>query len=215
LGKMKKKNYKKRSIRDEIFYKIHTIDATRKNRILASERLYEFSKKWEVVFFCMNILAILFLISSILILSNSRTMIFISGFFSMYTIITQYYYNNLNYRERGLKFHYLELDLEEQILQLKQLLRQKIQNKELEKEYKHIMNNYLYSLKGYENHEAIDNEKRENSKKNKKYGKGKIAWTSDNIFYYGNIIVIIVFILMYLCNIIMNSWEDIIKLLGV
>ena len=57
-----KKNYNERTIRDEIGYKIKTIDATRHNRIFASKRLYRYSQRWEVVFFSMNILAVIFLI---------------------------------------------------------------------------------------------------------------------------------------------------------
>ena len=54
-----KKNYNERTIRDEIGYKIKTIDATRHNRIFASKRLYRYSQRWEVVFFSMNIGCIL------------------------------------------------------------------------------------------------------------------------------------------------------------
>ena len=120
---MSEKNYMETNIREEINKKINTIDKTRTNRIFASERLYNYSKKWEVVFFLMNVLAIIFLISSTLVSNPSKLMTFVSGGFSLYTIVTQYYYNNLNYRERGLKFHYLELDLERLIIQLKALLR--------------------------------------------------------------------------------------------
>ena len=224
-----KKDYNKRTIRDEISYKIKTIDATRHNRIFASKRLYRYSQRWEVVFFCMNILAVIFLISSTVILTNSKLMTLVSGCFSLYTIITQYYYNNLNYRERGLKFHYLELDLEHLIVKLKTLLRDKNKsNLELEREYKFIMNNYICSLKGYENHEEIDNKEREtreeveneeretceeiNNKKrenkNETKNREKIKdYSSDNIFYYGNICIILLFGILYIIGI----WEYIFK----
>ena len=224
-----KKDYNKRTIRDEISYKIKTIDATRHNRIFASKRLYRYSQRWEVVFFSMNILAVIFLISSTVILTNSKLMTLVSGCFSLYTIITQYYYNNLNYRERGLKFHYLELDLEHLIVKLKTLLRDKNKsNLELEREYKFIMNNYICSLKGYENHEEIDNKEREireeidneeqenceeiNNKKREDKSeirhKEKIKdYSSDNIFYYGNICIILLFVILYIIGI----WEYIFK----
>ena len=48
---MSEKNYRETNIREEINKKINTIDKTRTNRIFASERLYNYSKKWEVVFF--------------------------------------------------------------------------------------------------------------------------------------------------------------------
>ena len=139
-------------------------------------------------------------------------MIFVSGCFSLYTIITQYYYNNLNYRERGLKFHYLELDLERLVIQLKTLLRNmNMTDSDLEREYSYIMNNYISSLKGYENHEDIDNEKRKeldhkleilvscNQYRIKRY----IKWDSDSIFYRINLLIIILFFVLYitsLCN---------------
>ena len=156
-------------------------------------------------------------------------MTLVSGCFSLYTIITQYYYNNLNYRERGLKFHYLELDLEHLIVKLKTLLRDKNKSDlELEGEYKFIMNNYICSLKGYENHEEIDNKEREirevidneeqedceeiNNKKLEDKSeirhKEKIKdYSSDNIFYYGNICIILLFGILYIIGI----WEYIFK----
>ena len=204
---MSEKNYMETNIRKEINKKINTIDKTRTNRIFASERLYNYSKKWEVVFFLMNVLAIIFLISSTLVPSASKLMIFVSGCFSLYTIITQYYYNNLNYRERGLKFHYLELDLERLIIQLKTILRDtNMTDLDLEREYSYIMNNYISSLKGYENHEDIDNEKRKeldhkleilmscNQYRIKRY----IKWDSDSSFYRINLLIIFIFFALYI-----------------
>lgn len=206
---MSEKNYRETNIREEINKKINTIDKTRTNRIFASERLYNYSKKWEVVFFSMNLLAIIFLISSTLVPSSSRLMIFVSGCFSLYTIITQYYYNNLNYRERGLKFHYLELDLERLIIQLKTILRDThMTDLDLEREYSYIMNNYISSLKGYENHEDIDNGKRKeldhkleilmscNQYRIKRY----IKWDSDSIFYRINLFIIFIFFVLYIMS---------------
>ena len=42
---MSEKNYMETNIRKEINKKINTIDKTRTNRIFASERLYNYSKK--------------------------------------------------------------------------------------------------------------------------------------------------------------------------
>lgn len=211
---MSEKNYMVTNIREEINKKINTIDKTRTNRIFASERLYNYSKKWEIVFFLMNVLAVIFLISSTLVPSAPKLMIFVSGCFSLYTIITQYYYNSLNYRERGLKFHYLELDLERLIIQLKTLLRKaNMSDLDLEREYSYIMNNYISSLKGYENHEGIDNERRKeldhkretlmSCNQYKERTKGYIKWDSDSIFYWINLLIIIIFFVLYiisLCN---------------
>lgn len=203
---MSEKNYRETNIRDEINKKINTIDKTRTNRIFASERLYNYSKKWEVVFFLMNVLAIIFLISSTLVPSESKLMTFVSGCFSLYTIITQYYYNNLNYRERGLEFHYLELDLERLIIQLKTILRDtNMTDLDLEREYSYIMNNYISSLKGYENHEDIDNEKRKEDHKleilmscNQYRIKRYIKWDSDSSFYRINLLIIFIFFTLYI-----------------
>lgn len=208
---MSEKNYMETNIREEINKKINTIDKTRTNRIFASERLYNYSKKWEVVFFLMNVLAIIFLISSTLVSNPSKLMTFVSGGFSLYTIVTQYYYNNLNYRERGLKFHYLELDLERLIIQLKALLRNSnMEDLDLEREYNCIMNNYISSLKGYENHEDIDNDKREelNHKREdlvgynqyKKRIKEYFKWNSDSIFYRVNLLIITIFVVFYIMS---------------
>ena len=155
----------------------------------------------------MNVLAIIFLISSTLVPSESKLMTFVSGCFSLYTIITQYYYNNLNYRERGLEFHYLELDLERLIIQLKTILRDtNMTDLDLEREYSYIMNNYINSLKGYENHEDIDNEKRKelNHKReilmscNQYRIKRYIKWDSDSSFYRINLLIIFIFFALYI-----------------
>ena len=159
----------------------------------------------------MNVLAIIFLISSTLVSNPSKLMTFVSGGFSLYTIVTQYYYNNLNYRERGLKFHYLELDLERLIIQLKALLRNSnMEDLDLEREYNCIMNNYISSLKGYENHEDIDNDKREelNHKREdlvgynqyKKRIKEYFKWNSDSIFYRVNLLIITIFVVFYIMS---------------
>ncbi|CYU60326.1 Uncharacterised protein [Streptococcus suis] len=40
-----------RNIKEEIQHKIETLDKTRTNRIIASQRLYAYSNKWDIVFF--------------------------------------------------------------------------------------------------------------------------------------------------------------------
>lgn len=39
-----------RNIKEEIQHKIETLDKTRTNRIIASQRLYSYSNKWDIVF---------------------------------------------------------------------------------------------------------------------------------------------------------------------
>ena len=116
----------------------------------------------------MNVIAVIMLVTSIYS-KGSSTKTMISGIFSLYTIITQYVYNSLNYRERALKFHYNELELESQILELKNLSRRarKAFSDEyvLELKYKAIIEKYIATLKGYENHDNIDNIRSNNPNK--------------------------------------------------
>ena len=68
------------------------------------------------------------------------------------------------------------------------------------------MNNYISSLKGYENHEDIDNEKRKeldhkleilmscNQYRIKRY----IKWDSDSSFYRINLLIIFIFFALYI-----------------
>ncbi len=121
----------------------------------------------------------------------------ISGIFSLYTIITQYVYNSLNYRERALKFHYNELELESQILELKNLSRRarKAFSDEyvLELKYKAIIEKYIATLNGYENHDNIDNIRSNNPNKH-------LIFIKDIDFYFFiiNIITLLVFTVFYI-----------------
>ena len=172
--------YRHRTIQEEIDHKINTLNKTRNNRINASERLYSYSNKWNIVFFFMNVIAVIMLVTSIYS-KGSSTKTMISGIFSLYTIITQYVYNSLNYRERALKFHYNELELESQILELKNLSRRarKAFSDEyvLELKYKAIIEKYIATLKGYENHDNIDNIRSNNPNKH-------LIFIKDIDFYF-------------------------------
>lgn len=188
--------YRHRTIQEEIDHKINTLNKTRNNRINASERLYSYSNKWNIVFFFMNVIAVIMLVTSIYS-KGSSTKTMISGIFSLYTIITQYVYNSLNYRERALKFHYNELELESQILELKNLSRraQKAFSDEyvLELKYKAIIEKYIATLKGYENHDNIDNIRSNNPNKH-------LIFIKDIDFYFFiiNIITLLVFTVFYI-----------------
>ena len=188
--------YRHRTIQEEIDHKINTLNKTRNNRINASERLYSYSNKWNIVFFFMNVIAVIMLVTSIYS-KGSSTKTMISGIFSLYTIITQYVYNSLNYRERALKFHYNERELESQILELKNLSRraQKAFSDEyvLELKYKAIIEKYIATLKGYENHDNIDNIRSNNPNKH-------LIFIKDIDFYFFiiNIITLLVFTVFYI-----------------
>ncbi|PGE24180.1 hypothetical protein COM63_33125, partial [Bacillus cereus] len=93
-----------------------------------------YSNKWDFMFFVMNILAVVFLIFSLMNVESHRGL-FISSCFSLYAVILQYYYNTLNYKERALRFHYQQLEIEKYILELKKLLRVVQDDSELEKQY--------------------------------------------------------------------------------
>lgn len=162
-----KKEYKDITIIPEIEKKIRTLDRTRNNRIEMSIRLKNYSDKWKLIFFCLNIEAVIFVLLSLggkeinILFSNSLFSL-ISGIFSIYVILIQYYINELNYSERALKIHYHQLDLEDLILKLKNLLlkynAQKTNNDEsmLIESFNSIMVEYQSMLKNNENHDLVD-----------------------------------------------------------
>ncbi|WP_339299304.1 SLATT domain-containing protein [Paenibacillus sp. FSL R5-0623] len=162
------KKYAKINIYSEIEKKINTLNKTRINRIKMSSRLKEYSSKWKSIFFIFNIEAIVFVLLSISgknISERFNDPLFglISGVFSLYVILIQYYINELNYNERALKIHYHQLDIEDLTLRLKELLTKynsqqiKLEEREIINEYKTIMHEYQTVLKNNENHDAIDN----------------------------------------------------------
>ena len=128
-----KKRPRDRDIADEIENKIFSIDVVRTARIKASGRLYKYSESWDFMFLVMNVVSVALLITSLLPLpiNKSNSGLMISAFFSLYTMLVQYFCSTLNYNERALKYHYHQLELENFILQLKNLLLyEKICNKD-------------------------------------------------------------------------------------
>ena len=184
------KDYKERDIREEINKKIEGFNRTRDNRIHASERLYSYSNKWDFIFFVMNILAVVFLIFSLMNVESHKGL-FISSCFSLDAVILQYYYNTLNYKERALRFHYQQLEIEKYILELKKLLRVVQDDSELEKQYDIIWNKYLITLLGTENHSRFDDEEvlYDREKSIKKLKKPR-DFSLDNFLFYINFILI-------------------------
>lgn len=191
------KDYKERDIREEINKKIEGFNRTRDNRIHASERLYSYSNKWDSIFFVMNILAVVFLIFSLMNVESHKGL-FISSCFSLYAVILQYYYNTLNYKERALRFHYQQLEIEKYILELKKLLRVVQDDSELEKQYDIIWNKYLITLLGTENHSRFDDEEvlYDREKSIKKLKKPR-DFSLDNFLFYINFILIMFVTVFY------------------
>ena len=196
---MNTKDYNGINIRDEINKKINGYNRTRDNRIHASERLYSYSSKWDTVFFIMNIIAVSLVIGSLMNI-GSHVEIFVSSCFSLYTVILQYYYNCLNYKERALKYHYQQLEIEKYILELKELLRLDKTNSELEERYKVIWNRYISTLSATENHSKFDDETVIFNKEGS--GKRPRDFSADNILYYLNIVVIILIITLYVVDVV-------------
>lgn len=121
-------------------------------------------------FFLLNIEAVIFVLLSlggkeIHPVFGKSIFSLISGIFSIYVILVQYYINELNYNERALKVHYHQLDLEDLILKLKELiLIHNVKGKtndeqDLIKSFNIIMFEYQSILKNNENHDSVDNEK--------------------------------------------------------
>lgn len=162
------KNYENITILTEVLKKINTLNKTRNNRISMSKRLNKYSDRWKLVFFFLNIEAVVFIILSLNtsntnIISNDNFSVY-TGIFSIYVILLQYYINELNYKERATKAHYHQLEIEDQILELKNLIminnskNPKTNEYEMLKQFNKIMNNYQLILKNNENHASIDNQ---------------------------------------------------------
>ncbi|SCW88071.1 hypothetical protein SAMN04487970_11111 [Paenibacillus tianmuensis] len=193
------KEYKEINIYTEIEKKINTFNKTRHNRIKMSIRLKDYSQKWKFVFFVLNIEAVIFVLLSLAgkeINGKFDGTVFsiISGVFSIYVILIQYYINELNYNERALKVHYHQLEIEDLILRLKELLMKSNSqdNKPTEEtlflHYSIITREYQTILKNNENHDEVDNKRRlqETTVENKKSIK-PFDLTNDNIILFVNI----------------------------
>ncbi|MFU2181997.1 SLATT domain-containing protein [Streptococcus pluranimalium] len=218
----KKMRPRDRVVDDEIENKIFSIDVVRTARIKASGRLYKYSEYWDFMFLVMNVISVALLITSLLPLSinESNSGLMISAFFSLYTMLVQYFCSTLNYNERALKYHYHQLELENFILQLKNLLLyEKIEgNVKSEQEkflrYKTILEKYQISLQGYENHSDLDYRiarkqierytKDDNKDELKNNWEKIIQWflfkdfTIDNIFIYLQVPIIIFIVFGYI-----------------
>lgn len=181
---------------EEVEKRISGFKRTRLNRISASERLKKYSSRWNLLFFIMNSLAIIMVILSIKLPLKSGFDAMISGCFSIYIILLQYFISNQNYSERSLRFHYEQLEIEEMIYELKQLIYNKDVFLDIKMEYKSIIDKYIISLKNNENHEKIDDEKNTLEDNNSIDRRNKLDITMDNIFIYFNMVLVICLIFL-------------------
>src|SRR5690625_1470748 len=178
----KKKDYPDRHIEDEISYKIKTLDTTRQNRITLSKRLSRYSRRWRFIFFIINIEAVVFVllsltgsVQSIPLAGKNIPFDLVSGIFTIYVILLQYYVSVLNYNERSLQVHYHQLEIEDLILQLKMLFVKQNSDSEnftetdLIERHDQIIEKYQLALKNNENHRVIDHRKNKYEEKLKKY----------------------------------------------
>lgn len=216
IGENMERNYKDLDIRSEIEKKINTLNKTRNTRIKMSLRLGKYSEQWKVVMFLLNIEAVIFVLLSLggqninPIFTNNVFSI-ISGIFSIYVILIQYYIGELNYNERALKVHYHQLDIEDLILRLKSLIikdnskENTLNENSLINEYNIIMYEYQTVLKNNENHEPVDYEKNARENRNDKENLKKI-WdvTVDNIVLKFNMILSLLFPVVTAIIIIFN-----------
>lgn len=196
------KDYTNISLKGEINKKINGLKKTRENRIELGKRLSKYAEHWKFLFLILNIEAIIFVVLAL----SGHTNAFvindafntISGVFSIYVILLQYYINELNYSERALKMDYHQLEIEDQILKLKELMMELNSNEEETDgkitKYLLILSNYQLSLKNNENHKSID-------RKMSSYRKEEITTkkvkdrTIDNVTIYMNyVIALLVFI---------------------
>ncbi|PGL12166.1 hypothetical protein CN912_10610 [Bacillus cereus] len=208
------KKYEDLKVLKEIEKKIKTFNKTRNNRIKMSTRLNTYSEKWKLIFFFLNIEAVIFVVLSLVgeeISQNFGNVIFnvLSGMFSIYVILIQYYINELNYRERALRVHYHQLDIEDLIIKLKKLIMEYNSEesdsnvrmeKDILKDFNIIMYEYQTILKNNENHDFIDNQRRIQETIEEQISSKVKDFTIDNVVL--NINFILLFVMPILVGII-------------
>lgn len=201
-----KKDYLNTPLYKEVEKKIHSINIVRTMRINKSQRLYWYAEKWKNIFFWMNLEAVVFLIVSLVLINkmDNNISLIVSGVFSVYTILLQYYIDSLNFNERALRLHYHQLQLEQFILELKEVIFkwQDTETMSVE-EYLNIMRKYQLELGGYENHDEIDREKAiEESKENRNNEARNtiLTFIKENIFMISQIILMVLFLIGYIAT---------------
>jgi len=210
------------TIKDKIKEQIEAIDTTRRTRIHFSKRLSNYSRRWRFIFFVINIEAVIFVLLS---LTNTIETIkvgpmnvsfnLVSGIFTIYVILLQYYISVLNYNERARQVHYHQLEIQDLKLQLEMLFVKtnapeiKMTDKMMVEQFQQIINQYQLALKNNENHRMIDYDRtmfrkamsdyRKGKSSEKPKGKEKKDLTIDMLLIGANmtLTVIMFFVLLY------------------
>lgn len=186
------KDYLNLNINSEINKKINSIDTVRNARIQASKRLENLSKIWNILFFFLNVMAVLFVLSSIIIIQN-KSFTLITSFYTLYVILIQYFILIQNYQERSLRFHYHQLQLEDTITELKILLLKKAPDNKKIYQYNKIMERYSLKLPNIENHTDLDYSKNTPHSK-----KRRSNFNLDDFILIINILIFILIIIYYI-----------------
>lgn len=188
MNKQAKLNQK---LAEQIADEIRKFKIVRKARILASERLGGYANKWDLYLLLMAILSSALLVVSLTLKDEGTARKVVSGCFSMYTVIIQYYVSTLNYRERALKFHYHHIEINKLKQELVSLNSLKASNRW--RTFKVIMDKYDMLLQQQENHSELDyyGAKGMDSKFTRDF-------SLDNIFVNIQPLIIIGFVLAYI-----------------
>lgn len=183
--------------------KIGSMERLRGSRIQSSNRLESYGRKWNFLFFFLNVEAVIIVLLSLtstveIVEVGPIHMSFslLSGIFTLYVILLQYYVNILNYNERALRLSYHQLEVEDLIQQLKLLTLKAGLSKngfceeEFIEKYDEIVMKYQLVIKNNENHRDLDyNRVKYNTTKEVRVRKRPKDFTLDMALIYVNIIL--------------------------
>ena len=105
----------------------------------------------------MNLVAVIFVFLSFINGNNRTAIAVVSGCYTTYVLILQYFLATRNYNSRSLKLHYEQLEIESLRSELKAIEFSPDQGvKQKEEHFTYIIQCYQTSLLGIENHTRID-----------------------------------------------------------
>ena len=195
----KKLKYNMRKLDESIQDEIRKLKIVRRARILASERLGGYANKWDMYLLWMAILSSALLVISLLVKDEGLIRKVVSGCFSLYTVIIQYYVSTLNYRERALKFHYHHIEINKLKESLQGLSNHGYNFKTRNAKFKVIVEKYNLLLQQQENHSEYDYRRAKYKEVQQR------DFSMENIFVNIQPLFILLFILAYcflgeICN---------------
>lgn len=195
----KKLKYNMRKLDESIQDEIRKLKIVRCARILASERLGGYANKWDMYLLWMAILSSALLVISLLVKDEGLIRKVVSGCFSLYTVIIQYYVSTLNYRERALKFHYHHIEINKLKESLQGLSNHGYNFKTRNAKFKVIVEKYNLLLQQQENHSEYDYRRAKYKEVQQR------DFSMENIFVNIQPLFILLFILAYcflgeICN---------------